>query len=490
MRLERRRGRGRFAPQITGLGLLALAALTGAYAVAAALMAEPWHGFALTTVAAGAVGAVLVRFGSTRTEPSRRETLIAVLALWAAVPLFGSIPYVVDGGMPWFDAVFESTSGFTATGATMLTDFGAFGNALFLYRAMSQWIGGIGIIVLFIAVFPQLAIAGRQLFAAELPGPSEERLTPRLRNTAGAVLLVYLGLSAAAFVAYLATGIGWLDSAAHAFTTVAAGGFSPEERSFAGLGAAAHWVAIVFMAFAGVNFALQYRALSGRPRVLARDPEFRAYLGIVAAAAAAAAWLLWPDHGTDAVRHGLFNVLSIVTTTGYASLDFGAWEPRQQAVLLLLMFVGGSAGSAAGGIKVIRLLVVAKHTAREVRRALHPRAVLPVRVGGRTVPEEVLRAVTAFLTLYLASFAALTTTLVLAGSDFVTAFTASIATLGNIGPGLGGVGPMESYAGFPNGIKALLTFAMYAGRLEVVAVFVLFTSDGWRLPRRRRSARS
>ncbi|MEX2502642.1 MAG: TrkH family potassium uptake protein, partial [Trueperaceae bacterium] len=467
--------RGRFAPQIVGLGLLSLAALALVFVALSVLLREPWHGFAWLALVAGVLGAVAVAFGSRRTDPSRRETLVAVLALWATVPLVGAIPYATLGGMPPVDAVFESTSGFTATGATVLTDFASFGSTLFLWRALSQWIGGIGIIVLFIAVFPQLAIAGRQLFAAELPGPNEERLTPRLRNTAGAVLLVYLTLSLACLVGYLAAGMSVLDAVAHAFTTVAAGGFSPEERSFEGLGAAAHWIAICFMLFAGVNFALQYRALSGRPRALLRDPEFRAYLAVVATAAVAATWLLWPDQGTDAVRHGLFNTLSIVTTTGYASLDFGAWEPRQQAVLLLLMFVGGSAGSAAGGIKVVRLLVVAKHTAREVRRALHPRAVLPIRVGARTVPEEVLRSVTAFLTLYLAVFAALTATLVIAGSDFVTAFTASIATLGNIGPGLGLVGPMGSYAGFPDGIKALLTFAMYAGRLEVVAVFVLVT---------------
>ncbi len=485
-----RRARGRFAPRVVGIGLLGVAALAAGHALLAALLDEPNRGFLTAAALGGAAGALLVRLGSPHGEPSRRETLLSVMLLWLAVPVAGLFPYHLDGGMAWPDAVFESTSGFTATGATMMVEeqFASFGRSLFLWRALSQWIGGIGIVVLFLAVFPQLAIAGRQLFSAEMPGPSEERLTPRLRNTAGAVLSVYVGLSSACLVAYLATGMPSFDALIHAFTTVAAGGFSPEARSFETLPAATQWVATAFMLFAGVNFALQYRALSGRPSALLRDPELRAYLVIVTAASAVAAWALWPTFGGDAVRHALFQVVSIVTTTGYASTDFASWEPSMQVALLLMMFVGGSAGSAAGGIKVVRLLIIAKHTAREVRRVLHPRATLPVRLGGRIVPDEVLRAVTAFLTLYLATFATLTAVVTLSGADFVTALTASIGTLGNIGPGLGAVGPMGSYSGFPDGIKLLLAFAMYLGRLEVVAVFVVFTTDWWKIPRGWRTA--
>jgi trk system potassium uptake protein TrkH len=485
-----RRFRGRFAPRVVGIGLAGVAGLAAAHALLAWTLDEPRVGFLTTAGVAGAIGAALIRVGSTHGEPSRRETLLSVMLMWLVVPSAGLIPYVVDGGMPWADAAFEAMSGFTATGATMLDDaqFASFGRSLFLWRALSQWIGGIGIVVLFLAVFPQLAIAGRQLFSAEMPGPSEDRLTPRLRNTAGAVLMVYGGLSSACLVAYLAAGMPPFDALIHAFTTVAAGGFSPEARSFETLPAAAQWVATAFMFFAAVNFALQYRALSGRPTALFRDPEFRAYLAIVAATSVLAAWMLWPAFETDAPRHALFQVVSIITTTGYATTDFAAWDPSAQVALVLMMFVGGSAGSAAGGIKVVRLLIVAKHTAREVRRSLHPRAVLPVRIGGRTVPEEVLRAVSAFLTLYLALFATLTAILTMAGADFVTAFTASIGTLGNIGPGLGAVGPMGSYAGFPDPIKVLLTFAMYLGRLEVVVVFVIFTADWWKIPRGWRAA--
>jgi trk system potassium uptake protein TrkH len=484
------RVRGRFAPHVVGIALLGVAGLAAAHAGLAWLLGEPFLGFLATAAVAGAAGGLLVRVGSPRGEPSRRETLLSVMLIWLVVPVAGTLPYVVDGGLPWANAAFESMSGFTATGATMLDDreFASFGRSLFLWRALSQWIGGIGIVVLFLAVFPQLAIAGRQLFSAEMPGPSEERLTPRLRSTAGAVLMVYTGLSSACLTAYVAAGMPAFDALIHAFTTVAAGGFSPEARSFETLPAAAQWVATAFMLFAGVNFALQFRALSGRPTALFRDPEFRTYLAIVAAASALAGWMLWPAFAGEAPRHALFQVVSIVTTTGYATTDFAAWDPSMQVPLVLMMFVGGSAGSAAGGVKVVRLLIVARHTAREVRRSLHPRGVLPVRLGGRTVPYEVLRAVTAFLTLYLATFATLTAILALSGSDFTTAFTASIGTLGNIGPGLGEVGPMGSYAGFPDGIKVLLTFAMYLGRLEVVAVFVVFTTDWWKIPRGWRAA--
>lgn len=472
-----------------GTGLLFLSVALAAFGTVAWLAGHGGTGFLTTATASAPVGWLLFRLGSAEGEPSRREALLSVLLLWLIIPVVGTWPYVADGGMTVADALFESMSGFTATGATALSDFGAFGPELFLWRAFSQWVGGIGIIVLVIAVFPQLAIAGRQLFFTETPGPTEHRLTPRLRNTASAVIVVYAGLTVAAVVAYLASGLGPYDAVAHAMTTVAAAGFSPEARSFEGFGAGTQWVAIVFMTLAGSSFALQSRALAGRPRALVNDAEFRTYLGIAVAGGLTLAWLVRDQtaSGLDAVRHGLFQSLSILTTTGYASTDYAAWSSSAQAILVLLMFVGGSAGSAAGGIKVVRLLIAGKNTAREVRRALHPRAVLPLRVGARTVPDEVLRAVAAFITLYVTLFVVIATVLALQGLDFTTSLTAAIATLGNVGPGLGMVGPMASYGELPTASKLLLTFAMYAGRLEVVAVFVVFTPDWWKVPRGVRS---
>ena len=446
---------------------------------------EDAFGFAAAGLAAGAVGALLARVGSKEAEPSRREAIIGVLLLWLTIPAFGAVPFNVSGGMSPLNAMFESMSGFTTTGATVLQDFGSFSSSLFMWRALSQWFGGVGIIVLFIAVLPQLAIAGRQLFFTEAPGPTEEKLTPRLRNTSNAVLIVYVGLTALCVLAYALAGMSFYDALAHAFTTLAAGGFSPRPLSFQGFASPVlEWISVVFMTFAGANFALLYRAAAGRPRTLWRDAEFKVYLGIATVAALAIAWGLYGSYGpADALRHGFFQSLSILTTTGYASADFAVWSRGPQVVLLVLMFIGGSAGSAGGGIKVVRWLMLVQNTVREVRRTLHPRAVLPVRVGNRVVPEEVLRAVSAFITLYIGLFAVTTAVLTVLGADFVTAFTASIACIGNIGPGLAAVGPMASFADLHPISRGMLVFAMYAGRLEVVTVFVVFDPQWWRLPR-------
>ncbi|MEJ2289054.1 MAG: TrkH family potassium uptake protein [Deinococcales bacterium] len=479
--------RARFAPYVVGTGLLTLAGVMLLFAGYAALAREPVTGFLVTAALAAAFGWTLRRLGAPNAEPTRREALIAVLVSWLAVPALGALPYAITAGFGPIDALFESMSGFTTTGATVLTDFASFPSSLFLWRALSQWVGGIGILVIFIAVFPQLAIAGRQLFFAEAPGPTEERLTPRLRHTATAVVTVYTSLTVLCAASYALAGMPMFDAVAHAFTTLAAGGFSPNARSFQGYASPAlDWVATVFMLFAGANFALLYRGAVGRPREILRDPEFRAYVSIAVIASAVLAALLLGSYGLgDALRHGFFQVFSIMTTTGYASADFAQWPQRAQAVLVVVMFIGGSAGSAGGGIKVVRWLIIARNTAREVRRALHPRAVLPVRLGRRVVPEDVLRSVAAFITLYVGLFAASTVTLVLLGQDFVTAFTASIACLGNIGPGLAHVGPMVDFGDLHPLSRLLLTFDMYAGRLEVVTVFVVFTAGWWRLPRRR-----
>jgi trk system potassium uptake protein len=449
------------------------------------LLDEPWQPFLLTSLLALVVGGPLFAVGRASVDPTRREALLAVLLLWLLLPALGIIPYVATGVMGPLDAFFESMSGFTATGATALVDFDVVPASLFMWRAFTQWVGGIGIVVVFVAVFPQLAIAGREIFHAELPGPTEDRLTPRLRSTAMAVLGVYLGLTAACATAYALAGMGTYEAVAHAFTTVAAAGFSPEARSFEAYGFAVDWVAITFMTLAAVNFALLFRAFLGRPRDLLRDPELRTYVAIVVVAASLLTYhLVGVYSGTEALRHGLFQTVSILTTTGYASADFELWPDRARVTLLVLMFVGGSAGSAAGGVKVMRWLIIAQHTAREVRRALHPRAVLPLRVGARVIPDDVLRAVAAFITLYVLMVAGSATALVWLGHDFVTSFTAAAATVSNVGPGLGLVGPMASYADIHPVGRGILIFNMYAGRLEIVTVFVILTAAWWRLPRR------
>ncbi|TVR94787.1 MAG: TrkH family potassium uptake protein, partial [Trueperaceae bacterium] len=318
--------RGRFAPFVIGTGLLALTAALLAFALYAAIIGDPPGPYLVTALLAGALGLPTRLYGRSGQEPSRREALIGVLLLWSLIPAVGIVPYVLGAGMTPLNAFFESMSGFTATGATAISDFESVPAALFMWRAFTQWIGGIGIVVVFVAVFPQLAIAGRQIFNAELPGPTEDRITPRLRTTALAVLTLYVGLSAACAFAYVLAGMDPYTAVAHAFTTVAAAGFSPEARSFEAYGPAVDWVAITFMTLAAVNFALLFRAFMGRPRDLARDPELRTYVAIVLIAGSLLSFhLIGTYEGTEILRHGFFHTISILTTTGYASADFDAW---------------------------------------------------------------------------------------------------------------------------------------------------------------------
>jgi trk system potassium uptake protein TrkH len=377
-------------------------------------------------------------------------------------------------------------SGLTTTGATVFTDYTIYGRGVFFWRAMTQWLGGVGVIALFIAVLPRLAIAGRELFFAEAAGPSDDKLTPQLRQTAIALWRVYIVLTVAQVAALAVAGMSLFDAVCHAFTTLSAGGFSPHPLSVAGYQSAAiDWIIIVFMFIAGANFGLQYRAVRGGRRALVQDEELRAYAGVVAVASLFLAVVLIVDGMTslDAVRHSAFQALSILTTTGYASADFELWSDQAKMVLFLLMFIGGCAGSAAGGPKVVRHILMARFTLRELKRTLHPRAILPVKLGGRVVPENILRDVQVFMLFYLLTFAVGAAIVVGLGADLLTGITASIACLGNIGPGFGAIGPMASFADLHPISKIVLTLEMWIGRLEVLTVLVLFRFEAWRTSR-------
>ncbi len=477
--------RGRFVPYVLGVSLIGLSLVMLLFSLYAFFLQESITGFLSAALIAVVTGLLLSKLGKRNTNPSRREALIGVLLLWLVVPIIGAIPYFLSGYQSPVNALFESMSGFTTTGATAIADFSVIPKSLFLWRSLTQWFGGVGIIVLFIAVLPQLAIAGRQLFFAEAPGPTEEKLTPRLRHTASAVLYVYIALTLACFLLYWLFGMTPYNALNHALTTLAAGGFSPEGRSFEGFSAILSWISIIFMTFAGANFALLYKAFSGRPKSLLRDIEFRVYIGIAVTAALLLTLSTLNQYSLpEALRHGFFQSLSILTTTGYASADFITWSPTAQMLLVVLMFIGGSAGSAGGGIKVVRWLMIIQNTRRELRRTLHPRGIFPARLGNRVVPEEIFRSVASFITIYIGLFAISTMLLIVFGADFITAFTAAIACLGNVGPGLAAVGPMANFAELPAVSKLLLTFIMYAGRLEVVTVFVIFEPDWWQLPKK------
>jgi trk system potassium uptake protein TrkH len=444
-------------------------------------------GFVVAFATTGVLGTVMRRAGGPLGVESLRrvEGLAIVAATWMTVAHFAAIPYMW-AGLGFIDALFESMSGLTTTGATVLTDFGAFGRGIFFWRALTQWLGGLGVIAMFIAVLPRLAIGGRELFFAEAPGPTDEKLTPQLRQTAIALWKTYGALTAAQVAALMLAGMPLYEAVCHAFTTMAAGGFSPHPQSVAGYQSATiDWVITAFMFVAGANFALQYRAARGGRSALVQDEEFRAYTTVVVVATVLiTVALLGQGMAThDAIRHGSFQVLSVLTTTGFASDDFQLWSDQAKIVLFLLMFIGGCAGSAGGGPKVVRHVLMARFTLRELKRTLHPRAVLPVKLGGRVVPEPILRDVQVFMLFYLLTFAVGAAIVVLLGADLVTGITASIVCLGNIGPGFGSVGPMGSFADLHPVSKIVLTVEMWVGRLEVLTVLVFFRFEVWRAAR-------
>ena len=442
--------------------------------------------FALTGVLSAGAGHLMVGRRRVAIENLRRVEALAIVAgSWLLLSCSAAIPYLLTGMGP-IDAMFESMSGLTTTGATVIRDFSQFGHGLFFWRSLTQWFGGMGVIALFVAVLPRLGIAGRQLFFAEAPGPTDERLTPQIRKTAAALWSVYAGLTVMQFLALILTGMPVFDSACHAFTTLAAGGFSPHPLSIAGYrNPAAEWVITVFMFAAGANFALHYRTLRGEPKAFLVDEEFRAYVGIVVMSVVLLVVFMRPDvpNVLDEIRIGAFQVLSILTTTGFASVDFQLWDEQSKMVLLALMFIGGCAGSAAGGPKIVRQILIARYTLTELRRTLHPRGVLPVKLGGRVVPEEIMRGVLVFFLFYLLVFAVCTMVVSAFGADLITAVTASIACLGNIGPGFNAVGPMANFADLHPVSRVVLTAAMWVGRLEVVTVLALLRPEVWRMAR-------
>jgi trk system potassium uptake protein TrkH len=454
-------------------------------------------GFAVALVVTSTAGHVMRHAGGHSAEDAiegirRVEGLAIVSSAWLMLAWFAALPYIWVGLGP-VDAMFEAMSGLTTTGATVFREFSAYGQAIFFWRGLTQWLGGMGVIALFVAILPRLAIGGREIFFAEASGPDDEKVSPQIRRTAALLWRLYAALTLAQIVALRLTGMPALDAINHAFTTLAAGGFSPHPLSIAGYAnPAAEWVIIVFMFLAGANFALQYRALARRDfRIVKDDEELRAYTGVVIVASALLAWTI--RGGLDAgapVRTALFQVLSIITTTGYASVDFQLWSDQGKAILLGLMFVGGCAGSAGGGPKVVRHVLLAKFTLQELRRTLHPRAILPVKLAGRVVPPHIMQGVIVFFLFYMLTFAVCSAVVIVFGADIVTGISATAACLGNVGPGFGAVGPMGNFADLHPVSRIALTLAMWIGRLEVITVLVILRPEAWRSGRWSSAARS
>ncbi|MEO1201643.1 MAG: TrkH family potassium uptake protein [Pseudomonadota bacterium] len=416
-----------------------------------------------------------------------RDGFVVVAAFWTVLGSFGAAPLYFDDSLQLSltDAVFESMSGLTTTGATILTGLDELPKSILYYRQQLQWLGGMGIIVLAVAVLPMLGVGGMQLYRAETPGPVKDtKLTPRITETAKALWYVYLAFTSTCTIGYIAAGMGWFDALCHAFSTVAIGGFSTHDASIGYFDSAAiDIVAIVFMFAAGINFSLHFFAWRYVSiKHYSQDPEFRAYTLLLLALSTAVVAILitfqvYASPGGN-ILNGVFQAVSIATTTGFTTANFSAWPVALPVLLIFASFVGGSAGSTAGGIKVIRWLLVYKQGLREIVRLVHPSAEIPVKLGSKAVPHRVVDAVWGFFSVYIIVFGVLMVLLMTTGLDQVTAFSAVAATLNNLGPGLGDVS--AGFMSLSDPAKWVSVVAMLLGRLEIFTLLVLITPTFWR----------
>ena len=431
------------------------------------------------------VGMIVTRLTRIEREVRVREGFAIVTFGWVLAAAFGALPFVISGAIPSYtDAFFETMSGFTTTGATILTDIEAMPRGLLFWRSFTHWLGGMGIILLSLAILPFLGVGGMQLFKAEVPGPVADKLAPRIAQTAKILWGVYIALSAVQTALLMAGGMDLFDALCHAFGTMATGGFSTRNASIAAFPSPfIQWVIIVFMFLAGVNFALHFRVIRQGPLVYRRDREFVVYGAFIAVACLliyGMTALRTGEHSEQAVRDVVFQVVSIQTTTGFISFDYELWPFAAQMVLFLLMFVGGSAGSTGGGMKVLRIYLLIKFVFVELNRLIHPHAIIPVRMRQQTISRDIVTNVLGFATLYFFVFAVGSLLIAMMGYDMPTALSAVVTTMSNVGPGLGDVGAVDNYAGFPDAGKWLLSFFMLIGRLELYTVLILFAPAYWR----------
>lgn len=421
-----------------------------------------------------------------RTFLSHKAGYLFVVLSWILSSALGAIPFVISGAAPTFvHAFFETMSGFTTTGASVIADLESLPRSILLWRATTHWIGGMGIVVLTVAILPLLGLNARTLMEAEAPGPQVEKFSPRLSDTAKILWLIYAGLTALQTILLMVGGMDWLDALTHSFATMATGGFSTRNASVGAYGSAyIDTVITVFMVLAGMNFSLHWRLLRGEIRNVFKDSELRLYLFLFAAASLAIALDLhfrggFPSFGR-ALRFGSFQAASILTTTGFVTADYLLWPGLSQAVLFALMFFGGCSGSTGGGVKVGRLLTMFKTGLSEMRYLLNPRGIHGVYVNGSYLKKNVVYDIAAMVFLYAASIIVSTVVVAAGGFDVMTSLTATLATLGNIGPGFGLAGPACTYGPFPEWILSWLSFMMILGRLEVYTVLVLFTRSFWK----------
>ncbi len=417
---------------------------------------------------------------------SRRDGFGVVTFGWITAAIAGSFPYIISGVISHpVTALFETMSGFTTTGASTLSQLEQLPRGILFWRGMTQWLGGMGVVVLCVAILPFLGVGGMQIYRAEMPGPSKDRLTPRIASTAKLLWGLYVVFSVAEIVLLMFGGMSWYDACCHTFTTMSTGGFSTRTASIAAFHSAyIEIVIIIFMFLAGANFALHYRAIHGRRlSEFVRDPEFRFYTAVWFGSCLILSLNVWHgvyDNVGTAFRAGFFQGTSIMTTTGYATKDFNLWPAASRLLLVLLMFIGGCAGSTGGGIKAIRCFVVLKKILRELQRVMRPQSVSSIKLGRKPVAEGVVTNISVFFIIFVIVFALASLAMTFYTPDLVTATSSVAATLGNIGPGLGAVGATQTYAFIPTPGKLILIFCMLLGRLELYTVLILLLPAFWR----------
>ncbi|MDH3754696.1 MAG: TrkH family potassium uptake protein [Acidimicrobiia bacterium] len=430
----------------------------------------------LAAATVGAAGAGLWRFTRVPRRVSAGNTFLAVVAAWVASAIGGAIPFVyADTFVHLDDALFESVSGFTGTGSSVLVPIEGTPRGLLFWRSMTQFYGGMGMVVLAVTVLPFLGVGGMQLLRAEAPGPSSDRLAPRVSETAKRLWYVYVGYAVVSALVLLAVGMSLFDAVTHSFTVVSTGGLSTHDASIGFFDSVAVEAAlIVLMLFGATNFTLHWRAVRGDIGAYHRSSMFRWFMSVFVIATVTLVTILVADGMAlpDAIRDGAFNVTTLLTSTGFGTADFVQWTPAAQLLLLALMFSGGMAGSTSGGMKLIRVRVMLNQALREFRRVRHPRAVFPLKIGGGAVGGDILASVAAFAMLYVLSIIASTIALTLLGTDLITSAGASASALGNMGPGLGDAGPASNYLVFSRPARGVIMVGMLTGRLEMFPIVV------------------
>jgi trk system potassium uptake protein TrkH len=476
----------------------AIGKIMGALLMLFALLMLPGVGFAyyfksgdemslISAVSVSFIVGLLLFFSFSKQDQNirKREGYMIVSVSWILMSIFGMLPYLFSGTIDTYsDAIFETVSGLTTTGATILTDIEATPKGILFWRSMTQWIGGLGIIVLTVAIFPLLGIGGIELFVAETPGPTSDKLHPRIRETAKRLWFVYVGLTVLVGILYYIGGMTFYDAVNHALTTMATGGFSTKNASMAFYDSAfIHYTAVIFMFTSGVNYTVIYFGLTGKFDKVLRSDEFKAYAisVIIITLLLAAPVYYYSGSGIEkAFRDTLFQVVSLITTTGYVTADYTSYHPGLTLVFFMFLFLGASAGSTSGGIKFVRHLTFVKNSWLEFKRIVHPRAIVPLKINGDRVTGKIITHIMNFLLIYLMIFVLGSIVIALMGYDILTSFGAVASALGNVGPSMGKVGPLDNFAFFSGPAKLFLSFLMLLGRLELFTILVLFTPYFWR----------